>query len=321
MNNLILIICYFGKFPSYFSLFLESCRWNSNIDWLIITDDHTSYKYPKNVHVKYSSLLEIEKLAKNKIGDWINLKRPYKLCDFRPAFGLLFQEDIKDYKYWGHCDIDVIWGNLQETLSPLLEKEYLRLFKYGHLSVYLNTLQNNELFKLPYSRVQYKEVLSTNISCGFDEQNGSWLLAKENNIYCHHQTICFDLKRPSKDNLLKSYSTPNFENQCFIIENRHIYQYFKDKKGEIQRFEQAYIHFQRRNPTFSDMDIGRSVFQLTQNHIIALDNNWDIEKAFSRNVQNISPFSLIRQFIKDYKQFLKSKLFTGFCAFKRNKIL
>ena len=43
------IIPYFGNFKNYFQLFLNSCRLNSDINWLIITDNKDEYDYPKNV--------------------------------------------------------------------------------------------------------------------------------------------------------------------------------------------------------------------------------------------------------------------------------
>ena len=32
---------------------------------------------------------------------------------------------IKDYKYWGYCDCDLILGNMSHFLQPLFVVEYL----------------------------------------------------------------------------------------------------------------------------------------------------------------------------------------------------
>lgn len=45
----VFILPYYGKFPNYFQLFLNSCGSNPEYDWLIFTDDHTAYDYPDNV--------------------------------------------------------------------------------------------------------------------------------------------------------------------------------------------------------------------------------------------------------------------------------
>ena len=41
---------YFGKFPEYFDLWLESCKKNAKIDFFVFTDQEIVNK-PKNVKV------------------------------------------------------------------------------------------------------------------------------------------------------------------------------------------------------------------------------------------------------------------------------
>jgi len=52
-NKIILILPYFGTFSNYFQLFLDSCKYNQDIDFLIVTDNQEKFEYPKNVQVKY----------------------------------------------------------------------------------------------------------------------------------------------------------------------------------------------------------------------------------------------------------------------------
>ena len=47
MKSIAFVIPYFGKFPNYFSLWLQSCRNNPTIDWLLFTDSNEKYDYPK----------------------------------------------------------------------------------------------------------------------------------------------------------------------------------------------------------------------------------------------------------------------------------
>ena len=37
----------------------------------------------------------------------VDLKRAYKICDIKSAFGDIFSEEVKNYDFWGHCDMDV----------------------------------------------------------------------------------------------------------------------------------------------------------------------------------------------------------------------
>lgn len=169
-NKCILILPYFGKFNNYFSLFLLSCARNPSYDWLIFTDDSFEYDCPQNVHVVRMTLDDVKKVANEKFGFNVTLNSPYKLCDYKPTYGFLFEDYIKDYAYWGHCDCDVIFGNLEKLLTPLLNKGYDKLFAAGHLTIYRNEYFNNRRFMKPLNgRILYKEVLSTDDICAFDE--------------------------------------------------------------------------------------------------------------------------------------------------------
>ena len=134
MKKIVFIVPYFGKFNNYFQLYLDSCGKNKKIDWLIYTDDKTKYNFPDNVKVKYISFKEIKEKIQHKFPYKVSLERAYKLCDFRPLYGYIFEEDIQDYDYWGHCDTDMIWGNIEKLLFPILnKKKYDKcIFGYSH---------------------------------------------------------------------------------------------------------------------------------------------------------------------------------------------
>lgn len=44
MKSIIIIVPYFGEFPNYFQLFLNSCKYNESINWVIITDKEKDIK-------------------------------------------------------------------------------------------------------------------------------------------------------------------------------------------------------------------------------------------------------------------------------------
>ena len=51
MKKIAIIVPYFGEFPNYFPLFLNSCRYNPTVDWLLVTDIADPVDYPQNVRV------------------------------------------------------------------------------------------------------------------------------------------------------------------------------------------------------------------------------------------------------------------------------
>lgn len=170
MKKCALILPYFGKFNNYFPLFLKSCGYNQAYDFLIFTDSTEPYNYPQNVHVVPMTLSEFRTNASQKLGFEPCITTAYKLCDFKPAYGFLFEEYIRDYEYWGHCDCDLVFGNLEKILSPVLDKDYDKIFAAGHLTIYRNNFENNRRFmKSLEGREIYREAFTTNRIYVFDE--------------------------------------------------------------------------------------------------------------------------------------------------------
>ena len=81
-------------------MFLNSCGQNSEFDWLIFTDDRRDFVYPDNVRVHYCEFRDIQELFQSKFDFPIRLNDPRKLCDYKPAYGYVFQEYISQYDFW-----------------------------------------------------------------------------------------------------------------------------------------------------------------------------------------------------------------------------
>ena len=63
------------------------------------------------------SLRDFERLFERKTGLGVSLELPYKVCDYKPAFGLIFEDYLHGVDFWGHCDVDVVWGNIRKFLA------------------------------------------------------------------------------------------------------------------------------------------------------------------------------------------------------------
>lgn len=166
----VLIIPYFGKFKNYFNLFLLSCKFNSNFDWMIITDNTDDYSYPANFIVKRMSFSDFRNHISSKFDFKINLETPYKLCDYKPAYGYICEEWIQGYDYWGHCDCDLLFGDLT-PVQKLLNEGYDKLFCAGHLTIYKNNYAVNRIFmnELPGVGYIYQIVYQSEKIFAFDE--------------------------------------------------------------------------------------------------------------------------------------------------------
>lgn len=139
MYSIAYVVPYFGKFPKGFQFWLLSCKCNPSIDWLIFTDDKTPYDYPENVKVTYWTFDQMKKKVQAIYDFPIFLERPYKLCDFKPAYGEIFADELKDYDFWGHCDIDLVWGNIRKFYTDEVLGQYEKVGFNGHSNLYKNT--------------------------------------------------------------------------------------------------------------------------------------------------------------------------------------
>lgn len=284
--KIIFIIAYYGEYPSYFQLFLNSCKNNPNYEWLIVTDNKTSYNYPKNVHILDLSWLELCQLFQNKFSFKISIDRPYKLCDFKPAYGYIFQEYICNYDYWGHCDVDLVFGNLDHFLPPDKICNYDKIGHLGHMSLYKNTKEINMLFMQQTDNCyRYEEVFSDNKICIFDEWNSISInhifLKKRKKIWFFDEF--FDIY-PYDDNFKRVHrKIPKIDESYGVdvinkkpsfasIENGSTYCWSRKNKTWYKS-EVAYIHFQKRDMKMNKKLVDMNNILCVPNDFISLSND------------------------------------------------
>lgn len=63
------------------------------------------------------SFEKLKELVQSHFDFQISLEAPYKLCDFKPAYGDIFKDYAEKYDFWGHCDFDMIFGNLRKFFN------------------------------------------------------------------------------------------------------------------------------------------------------------------------------------------------------------
>ncbi|WP_284152466.1 DUF6625 family protein [Desulfofustis limnaeus] len=154
MNSTIALLSpYFGSFPFWMPAFLLSCRDNPGIDWHIFSDNRQPAEKPDNVYFHQMTLEQFKGLVsvRLKVIPPISSSNLIKICDFRPAFGIIFAEYLGQYRFWGHCDIDVVWGNIFSFVTPaILDSFDIITSRYkllsGSFTLYRNTPQINSLY-------------------------------------------------------------------------------------------------------------------------------------------------------------------------------
>ena len=181
MQKILLITCYFGKFPWYFGLFLKSCRYNPTVDFIIFSDCVVPDHLPENVEIVPFTLKEFNLLATEKLGFEVNIISAYKLCDFKPAYGVIFSEYTKTYNFWGMTDIDIVFGRIREFMTDDLLNAYDVIsvrndYPTGSFMLFKNSNKSNTLFM---KSKDYKKVFMTNTHYCFDECNFRHRLLQE----------------------------------------------------------------------------------------------------------------------------------------------
>ena len=190
MKKIRLIIPYFGKLPKFFPYFLLTAKCNQKIDFLIYTDqnvDQLEILNAENIEFKTLSFDDLRKKVQSKFDFEISLKTPYKLCDYKVAYGFIFEEELKGYDYWGFCDTDVLLGDIYQFLEKhsFFENDYARYGLFGHLQIFKNSQEVNRIFmsgKGSNYRLDYQNVFTNEQSFIFDEANGIQKIFEKSNF-------------------------------------------------------------------------------------------------------------------------------------------
>jgi len=180
LHSVCICIVYFGVKPVWLDAYLKSCRENKTIDWLFVTDLQLD-TVPENVHVKPMSFSQFKAHVHAALG--VHFPReatPYKICDYRPTFGVLFENELKKYDFWAFGDIDVIYGNIRSFLSEDLMEAYdiVSTVKY-YLAGPLTLLRNTESVRFLYrEHADHLRVFQCKETEPFEERGFSMTVAR-----------------------------------------------------------------------------------------------------------------------------------------------
>lgn len=256
-NSICLVSCYFGKLPPCIDCFFRSCAHNPTVNWLILTDDQSDYRVPANVKIIKTSLDSLAAKFSDKLGFKVDMRHPIRLCDFRPAFGYLLEDMLGSFAFWGHCDLDMIFGDIRTFISDDILFSHDRILTRGHLSIYRNLSKVNEYFKLEAPNAPgFREVFQTPKSYQFDEWRGIYRILRYHNIPQYHKEVIIDVRPPTRWEITRfeGFQIQNHPWQFFYWYEGRIFQAYPHPEGALMDVEYLYIHFQKRklpSPAFA----------------------------------------------------------------------
>ncbi len=266
MKSIVIIFPYFGTLPVQYKMWRASALQNSDINFMFFTD--ADVKPEANIIVHKMPFEQFRAITEKAFDFPIVLDRPYKLCEYKQAYGYTLKDYIKDYDFWGFGDLDLVYGDLRSFLTDdVLNHKFL--LGWGHLTLLHNDYDTNTYFMKQVDGYQnYKDAFSTNKITFFDEYgykgcSDKWRDCRPNDCWLDWP---FDnASKPKQsyhfNSLTRGWKRVIFEhvgNKLYMIRFNH---------GKLEKKESLYAHFQHR-PFMKDKVSDYSHFLVTPNAII-----------------------------------------------------
>ena len=296
-NKICLILPYFGKFPNYFDKFLYSISSSKIVDLFIITDNKIIIDY-NNINIINEEFYDIQKRINTKLSTYFDnkkliLNKPYKLCDYKPFYNFIFEDFISNYSYWGYCDCDLIFGNVDYFLNKINYKNYDVIGSLGHLSIFKN-IQNVNSVVLKDLNSLYDMLNNNQRIYGLDESK-----------YCRYN-LCNLNKIDINDLISDIVFWKSCLNPVKSINTKCVYMFKKNSLFEYDLYstkmiEVLYVHLQKRKMKIKENRLDK--FLIVPNKFVKITKFNYINRLRFR-----IPHYFLYIFVPKLKRFLKRKL-------------
>ena len=181
-KKIALLQVWFGQFPSYFEAHLKTCyNQNPNIHFYIFTDTNIKTTH-ENVKFYHLTKNIYKNLVKENTSIAADISNNRKLCDYKLLAADIFKGYLGDYDYVGFYDIDCMFGDMYDLLSPYLDKDIISIGDdnyftgiRGPFTIWKNIPLYNQYYKnIP----DYKNLLEDKEYKGLDEHQINQCLSK-----------------------------------------------------------------------------------------------------------------------------------------------
>ena len=160
-----LLTLWVGPLPEWLPQFEERIGANKLVDWDLI-------------HI---SVAEANVLA-SSVADCPCIKgSPYSLCDLRPLFGEMFKYRL-GYEWWGWVDLDVVLGDLDRLITPLLNLYDIVTTDTWTINGALTFMRNVPEVNQLWRKADYAAILGEPDYCNFDESGFNEKLRMETGL-------------------------------------------------------------------------------------------------------------------------------------------
>lgn len=246
--SMCLVVPYFGTRPGYLPLVLRSMAANPDVTWLFMTDAPLPGA-PANVRVELTSFAAFADRIRRHFDFPVCIDDPYKACDYRPAFGEIFASELAGFDFWGHSDVDVLFGRIRDEL-PDAAFEADKVLVQGNFALYRNTPETAAWYRHEVGGASYRRAFTTPRAAHFDEWDGIWPIVQALGVPVWNEYRIFDLSfaRYRTRALLGDGGDPgNYPRRPrrYAWEDGEVCEYSL-ADGEVVRRTALLVHFQKR---------------------------------------------------------------------------
>jgi Family of unknown function (DUF6625) len=170
---------------------VRSMAANPDVSWLLLTEQPVP-DAPPNVAVQLCEFEDLAKRIRSHFEFEVSLERPYKLCDFRPAFGEIFADELTGYDFWRHSDLDLVFGRIRGQL-PAAAFEADKILFNGNFGLYRNTAETAGWYRHEVGKVSYRAAMTDPAAIHFDERAGIYYIVEDLGASSWHEDVIFDI--------------------------------------------------------------------------------------------------------------------------------
>ncbi len=269
-----LVVPHFGPRPAYLPLVVRSMAANPDVSWILFTEQPVP-DAPPNVVVQLCEFEDFAKRIRSHFDFEIWLERPYKLCDFRPAFGEIFADELAGYEFWGHCDLDLIFGRIRDHLpTPAFEADKI-LFN-GNFSLYRNTAETAGWYRHEVGKVSYRDAMTNPAAMHFDEWAGIYYIVNDLRAPAWHEDVIFDIS--FRQYRTRAEAPPGRDPRRYAWEHGEVSEY-RLEQGRPARRTALLIHLQKR------------VMRAPAPDVLAAERYWILPNGFAV-LDRVTPWSV-----------------------------
>ena len=266
MKSIVIIFPYFGILPAQYKMWRASALRNPTVDFMFFTD--ANVEPAKNIIVNKMQFCEFRQLVQKVFDFTIVLDRPYKLCEYKQAYGFILHDYITKYDIWGFGDLDLVYGDFRAFFTDeVLNHKFL--LGWGHLTLLRNDDDCNTYFMKQVDGYQnYKEAFTTSNITFFDEYgykgcSEKWRDCRPNDCWLEWP---FDNVSKPKESYHFNSMTREWKQVIFEHIDNKLYM-LRFNNSKLEKKESLYAHFQHRG-FMKDQVTDYSHFLVTPNAII-----------------------------------------------------